>query len=59
MRQCWRGVRPRTAEVLAKQAACPLVRGIRSKPVTSLSPDSMTPGAPGTMRSRTLCSTGK
>jgi predicted TIM-barrel fold metal-dependent hydrolase len=37
-------------EVLAAQAAFPLVRGIRSKPVTSLSPDTMTPGAPGTMQ---------
>jgi predicted TIM-barrel fold metal-dependent hydrolase len=38
------------AEVLARQAACPLVRGIRSKPVTSRTPDTMTPGAPGTMQ---------
>jgi predicted TIM-barrel fold metal-dependent hydrolase len=37
-------------EVLAQQAEFPLVRGIRSKPVTSLSPDTMTPGAPGTMQ---------
>lgn len=37
-------------EVLAAQAAFPLVRGIRSKPVTSLSPRSLTPGAPGTMQ---------
>jgi predicted TIM-barrel fold metal-dependent hydrolase len=37
-------------EVLARQAACPLVRGIRSKPVTSLSPQTMTPGAPGSMQ---------
>jgi predicted TIM-barrel fold metal-dependent hydrolase len=37
-------------EVLARQAAFPLVRGIRSKPVTSLTPDAMTPGAPGTMQ---------
>lgn len=37
-------------EVLARQASFPLVRGIRSKPVTSLSPDAMTPGAPGTMQ---------
>lgn len=28
----------------------PLFRGVRSKPVTSLSPDTMTPGAPGTMQ---------
>jgi predicted TIM-barrel fold metal-dependent hydrolase len=38
------------AEVIARQAAFPLVRGIRSKPVTSLSPDAMTPGAHGTMQ---------
>lgn len=38
------------AEVLARQAAFPLVRAIRSKPVTSLSPHTMTPGAPGTMQ---------
>ena len=37
-------------EVLARQAACPLVRGIRSKPVTSPSPDAKRPGAPGTMQ---------
>jgi predicted TIM-barrel fold metal-dependent hydrolase len=37
-------------EVLARQASFPLVRGIRSKPVTSLSPDAMTPGATGTMQ---------
>lgn len=41
---------PDAAEILAQQAAFPLVRGIRSKPVTSLSPDRMTPGAPGTMQ---------
>ena len=40
------------ASVLARQAANPLVRGIRSKPVTSLSPDTMAPGAPGTMQDR-------
>ncbi len=38
------------AEVLARQASFALVRGIRSKPVTSLSPDAMTPGASGTMQ---------
>lgn len=38
------------AEVLARQAAFPLVRGIRSKPVTSRTPDTMTPGASGTMQ---------
>jgi predicted TIM-barrel fold metal-dependent hydrolase len=37
-------------EILAAQAHFPLVRGIRSKPVTSLKPDQMTPGAPGTMQ---------
>ncbi len=41
---------PNAEEVLAAQAAFPLVRGIRSKPVTSRSPDMMTPGAPGTMQ---------
>jgi predicted TIM-barrel fold metal-dependent hydrolase len=39
-----------SAEVLARQAAFPLVRGIRSKPVTALTPDAITPGAPGTMQ---------
>jgi predicted TIM-barrel fold metal-dependent hydrolase len=37
-------------EILAQQAGFPLVRGIRSKPVTAPSPASMTPGAPGTMQ---------
>ena len=37
-------------EILADQSRFPLVRGIRSKPVTSLLPDAMTPGAPGTMQ---------
>jgi predicted TIM-barrel fold metal-dependent hydrolase len=37
-------------EILAAQAGFPLVRGIRSKPVTARSPDTMTPGAPGTMQ---------
>jgi len=41
---------PNAAEVLARQAAFPLVRGIRSKPVTALTPQAMTPGAPGTMQ---------
>jgi predicted TIM-barrel fold metal-dependent hydrolase len=41
---------PNAADILAQHAAFPLVRGIRSKPVTSLSPDRMTPGAPGTMQ---------
>ncbi len=39
-----------TAEILAAHARFPLVRGVRSKPVTSLSPDAMRPGAPGTMQ---------
>ena len=40
-----------TAEaVIAAQAGFPLVRGIRSKPVTASAPDRMTPGAPGTMQ---------
>jgi len=37
-------------EVIAAQAGFPLVRGIRSKPVTAVAPDRMTPGAPGTMQ---------
>lgn len=37
-------------EILAAQAKFPLVRGIRSKPVTAPSPDAVTPGAPGTMQ---------
>ena len=41
---------PNSEEILAAQAGFPLVRGIRSKPVTSLSPDSMNPGAAGTMQ---------
>jgi predicted TIM-barrel fold metal-dependent hydrolase len=41
---------PESGEVLAGQAAFPLVRGIRSKPVTARTPDAMTPGAPGTMQ---------
>ena len=41
---------PESAEVLARQAANPLVRGIRSKPVTARTPDATTPGAPGTMQ---------
>lgn len=41
---------PEAEEVIAAQAGFPLVRGIRSKPVTSLAPDRMTPGAPGTMQ---------
>jgi predicted TIM-barrel fold metal-dependent hydrolase len=41
---------PDAEEVIAAQAAFPLVRGIRSKPVTAPSPDRKTPGAPGTMQ---------
>src|SRR5437764_3796230 len=37
-------------EVIAAQAAFPLVRGIRSKPVTAPSPDRIEIGAPGTMQ---------
>jgi predicted TIM-barrel fold metal-dependent hydrolase len=37
-------------EVIAAQAGFPLVRGIRSKPVTAPSPDRMNPGATGTMQ---------
>lgn len=39
-----------SAERLAEQAARPLVRGIRSKPVTSATPDVAIAGAPGTMQ---------
>ncbi len=41
---------PNAEEIIAAQAAFPLVRGIRSKPVTAPSPDQTTPGAPGTMQ---------
>ena len=37
-------------EILAAQAAFPLVRGIRSKPVTAARPQDRAPGAPGTMQ---------
>jgi predicted TIM-barrel fold metal-dependent hydrolase len=37
-------------EVLAGHAAFPLMRGIRSKPVTALRPDLIEPGRPGTMQ---------
>jgi predicted TIM-barrel fold metal-dependent hydrolase len=36
-------------DVLARQAACPLVRGIRHKPVAAPSPDAVAPGTPGSM----------
>jgi predicted TIM-barrel fold metal-dependent hydrolase len=41
---------PNAEEIIAAQAVFPLVRGIRSKPVTASSPDTMAPGAPGTMQ---------
>ena len=41
---------PDAEEIVAAQAANPLVRGIRSKPVTAASPGEMSPGAPGTMQ---------
>lgn len=37
-------------EVIARQSAFPLVRGIRSKPVTAASPGETVAGAPGTMQ---------
>jgi predicted TIM-barrel fold metal-dependent hydrolase len=37
-------------EVIARQAAFPLVRGIRSKPVTAATVDERVAGAPGTMQ---------
>jgi predicted TIM-barrel fold metal-dependent hydrolase len=36
-------------EVLARQAACPLVRGIRHKPRAAPTPRAVEPGAPGSM----------
>ena len=42
--------RENAEEVIAAQAGFPLVRGIRSKPVTAPSPDRIVPGAPGTMQ---------
>jgi predicted TIM-barrel fold metal-dependent hydrolase len=36
-------------EVLARQAACPLVRGVRHKPAAAPSPGAVTAGAPGSM----------
>lgn len=41
---------PDAEAVIAAHAAFPLVRGIRSKPATSLTPAAMTPGAPMTMQ---------
>ena len=37
-------------EILARQAAFPLVKGIRSKPVTALRPDAMQSKLPGSMQ---------
>jgi predicted TIM-barrel fold metal-dependent hydrolase len=37
-------------EIIAAQAACPLVRGIRSKPITSRAPGESVRGAPRTMQ---------
>jgi predicted TIM-barrel fold metal-dependent hydrolase len=41
---------PEAAEILAGQAAFPLVRGIRSKPATTAGPVDKPQGGPGTMR---------
>jgi predicted TIM-barrel fold metal-dependent hydrolase len=41
---------PNAEEIIAAQAAFPLVRGIRSKPVTAASPDGITPGILGSMQ---------
>jgi predicted TIM-barrel fold metal-dependent hydrolase len=43
---------PNAAEILEQQAAFPLVRGIRSKPVTVASPAEKPGGGPGTMRDK-------
>lgn len=40
---------PDAAEILAAQAAWPLVRGIRSKPVTAATPEAPMPRGPGSM----------
>lgn len=42
--------RDNSEQILASQAALPLVRGIRSKPQVAASPTTMIPGAPGTMQ---------
>ena len=42
--------RPETEEILARQAANPLVRGIRTKPRVAESPDQSIAGEPGTMQ---------
>jgi predicted TIM-barrel fold metal-dependent hydrolase len=41
---------PKAEEVLARQSDFPLVRGIRSKPVTSRTPQESVAGAPGSMQ---------
>jgi predicted TIM-barrel fold metal-dependent hydrolase len=41
---------PDAADILEQQAAFPLVRGIRSKPVTTASPSDRAQAGPGTMR---------
>lgn len=41
---------PNAEDILAQHKAFPLVRGIRSKPVTSASPNVSLAGAPGTMQ---------
>jgi predicted TIM-barrel fold metal-dependent hydrolase len=41
---------PNAEEIVAAQAAFPLVRGIRSKPVTATSPDQSVAGQAGTMQ---------
>src|SRR5262245_40332042 len=41
---------PNAEEIVAAQAACPLVRGIRSKPVTASLPGQSVAGQPGTMQ---------
>jgi predicted TIM-barrel fold metal-dependent hydrolase len=46
--QAWLG-RDDIEDVLARQAACPLVRGIRHKPAAAPSPGAVVPGAPGSM----------
>ena len=46
--QAWLG-RDDIEDVLARQAACPLVRGIRHKPRAAPTPRAVEPGAPGSM----------
>ena len=41
---------PNAEGIIAQQAGFPLVRGIRSKPVTASSPDAIHPTGPGTMQ---------